>query len=251
MASIGETLRRERERRNLTLDQVSRELKISARFLQAHRRGTLRAAAGGRIREKLCAAIRAPFGPGRRRSRERGAACLRARPPRFHSPPPRRRTRIEPLAEFHVPKMESMGARARRRRAFAGTRLCPPSALVVVAMLGCSLVYGWWQRSRHPVTTAFASTPATQACRASANTACHPCPQQPPAAPAAARSGAIPASAVTPSAEAPLAVPDAPPPVNYARAPRPRQSGGDCCGASVGSGAHRWQVFVFRHAGSQ
>src|SRR5947209_18755463 len=35
MNSIGETLRRERVRRNLQLDQISHELKISARFLEA------------------------------------------------------------------------------------------------------------------------------------------------------------------------------------------------------------------------
>src|ERR1700719_2539198 len=35
MTSIGESLRRERLRRNLDLDQVSQELKISARFLEA------------------------------------------------------------------------------------------------------------------------------------------------------------------------------------------------------------------------
>ena len=35
MSSIGETLRRERLRQNLGLDQISRELKISQRFLQA------------------------------------------------------------------------------------------------------------------------------------------------------------------------------------------------------------------------
>src|SRR5271168_1160308 len=35
MTSIGDTLRRERVRRNLELDQVSRELKISPRFLEA------------------------------------------------------------------------------------------------------------------------------------------------------------------------------------------------------------------------
>src|SRR5215475_12020151 len=35
MNSIGETLRRERLRRNLDLEQVSRELKISSKFLEA------------------------------------------------------------------------------------------------------------------------------------------------------------------------------------------------------------------------
>ena len=35
MASIGETLRRERQKRDLELDQVSHELKIAPRFLRA------------------------------------------------------------------------------------------------------------------------------------------------------------------------------------------------------------------------
>src|SRR5579872_2554664 len=35
MSAIGETLRRERVRRNLDLEQISRELKISLRFLEA------------------------------------------------------------------------------------------------------------------------------------------------------------------------------------------------------------------------
>src|SRR6266545_1645289 len=35
MTPVGETLRRERLKRNLDFEQISRELKISARFLQA------------------------------------------------------------------------------------------------------------------------------------------------------------------------------------------------------------------------
>src|SRR5947208_14544133 len=35
MSSIGESLRRERRRRNLELDQISHELRISSRFLEA------------------------------------------------------------------------------------------------------------------------------------------------------------------------------------------------------------------------
>src|ERR1051325_3786222 len=35
MSSIGESLRRERRRRNLELDQISQELRISSRFLEA------------------------------------------------------------------------------------------------------------------------------------------------------------------------------------------------------------------------
>src|SRR5215510_5558292 len=35
MTPVGETLRRERLKRNLDLEEISRELKISARFLQA------------------------------------------------------------------------------------------------------------------------------------------------------------------------------------------------------------------------
>src|SRR5438445_11620355 len=35
MISVGETLRRERLKRNLELDQISQELKISSRFLES------------------------------------------------------------------------------------------------------------------------------------------------------------------------------------------------------------------------
>src|SRR3954454_18519006 len=35
MSSVGESLRRERRRRNLELDQISHELRISTRFLDA------------------------------------------------------------------------------------------------------------------------------------------------------------------------------------------------------------------------
>ncbi len=35
MTPVGETLRRERMKRNLDLEEISRELKISTRFLQA------------------------------------------------------------------------------------------------------------------------------------------------------------------------------------------------------------------------
>ena len=40
MTSVGETLRRERLQRNLDLDQISRELKISRRLARRHRRPT-------------------------------------------------------------------------------------------------------------------------------------------------------------------------------------------------------------------
>ena len=47
MSSIGETLRRERLGRNLGLDQISRELKISTRFLEAIEQERFEQPAGG------------------------------------------------------------------------------------------------------------------------------------------------------------------------------------------------------------
>src|SRR5258707_3612137 len=47
MTSVGETLRAERLKRNLALDQVSRELKISSRFLAAIETGEFNKLPGG------------------------------------------------------------------------------------------------------------------------------------------------------------------------------------------------------------
>ena len=47
MTSIGETLRRERLKRNLELGQIAQELKISARFLEAIEAGELDKLPGG------------------------------------------------------------------------------------------------------------------------------------------------------------------------------------------------------------
>ena len=59
MTPIGETLRRERLKRNLELEQISRDLKISTRFLEAIENDQFDKLPGRRLRQKFRAPVRA------------------------------------------------------------------------------------------------------------------------------------------------------------------------------------------------
>jgi cytoskeleton protein RodZ len=184
MTSIGETLRRERERRNLQLDQVSRELKISARFLEAIEQEKFdRLPAGvfaksfARQYARLLGLDEDEVGNEVQRSLAPAAST-----PQFGGGAPEG-PKAAPLAEFYVPKVEAW-QRVRDPQSFSWSSPLPALMLVVVAMLGCSLVYGWWQRSRHPVTTAYASMPQAQQ-PAPAVAKAEPAPTPAPATPTA------------------------------------------------------------------
>ncbi len=156
MTSIGETLRQERERRNLELDQVSRELKISVRFLEAIEQEKFERLPAGVFAKSFARQYARLLGLD---EDEASREVQRALSPPAASPPIRRGA--APAAEkkapssphFYVPKVEAW-QRVRDRRTFSWSSPLPALMLVVVAMLGCSLIYGWWQRQRHPATMA-------------------------------------------------------------------------------------------------
>lgn len=163
MTSIGETLRRERVRRNLELDQVSHELKISVRFLQALEQEKFDRLPAGVFAKSFARQYARLLGLDEDEVANEVQRALAPPPPavpQFSASAPIS-LKAPPLAEFHVPKVESW-ERVRDRRSFSWSSPFPALMLVVVAMLGCSLIYGWWQRSRHPVTTAYASAPQSQ-----------------------------------------------------------------------------------------
>jgi cytoskeleton protein RodZ len=163
MTSIGDTLRRERQRRNLELDQVSRELKISARFLEAIEQENFARLPAGVFAKSFVRQYARLLGLD---EEEAGNEVQRALAPPSEVPQFAAGTQPEikaaPLPDFYVPKLESW-QRVSDGRGISWSSPLPALALVVVAMLGCSLVYGWWQRSRHPVTTAMASPAHSQA----------------------------------------------------------------------------------------
>ena len=161
MASIGESLRRERERRNIQLDQVSQELKISSRFLQAIEEENFDRLPAGVFAKSFVRQYARMLGLDEdEAAREVQRALM---PPADGVPQfaaganlstPSAEKKAPPLPAFYVPKVEAWQNVRDRRSSWSS----PLGALglVVVVMLGCSLIYGWWQRQRHPATMAAA-----------------------------------------------------------------------------------------------
>lgn len=166
MTAIGETLRRERMRRNLGLDQISRELKISAKLLEAIEAEEF---------EKLPGTI---FAKNFVRQYARLLGLdedeMAAEVQRVLQPPPElpnltqshKTQSVEALQPppIQLPRVDDWESAS--DRGFSWSSPLPALALFVVAMLVCSGVYAWYQRTRHPVlaqnqtTTASAAQPA-------------------------------------------------------------------------------------------
>jgi cytoskeleton protein RodZ len=211
MNSIGETLRRERLRRNLDLDQISRELKISSRFLEAIEDERF---------DKLPAGVFAKsFVRQYARLLELDEEELAAQVQRAIEPeslPVKPIENWQPqVQEIHVPRVEEWEAVS--DRGFRWPASLPALALVVVVMLVCSGVYSFWQRTRHPA-TARATAPAqvVQQPAKQQAPAAQPPAQEPAAQPPAAQEPVKPAPAETASAQPPAsrqpeAQPTAPP----------------------------------------
>lgn len=215
MSSIGETLRQERIRRNLDLDQISRELKISPRFLEAIEEERFERLPAGVFAKSfvrqyadllgldggdLAAEVQQAIAP---------AALAETRPPD-----------VAPISEIHVPRVEQWGMVGDRRPRDWSSAL-PAAALVVAVMLVCAGVYGIWQRRQRPPDVAQTPAPAQTA------------PTRPTAAPAPVSTPAEPPKAeVQPQTEPgapvnpePATVAQTPkPPVESAKTPQPETS---------------------------
>jgi cytoskeleton protein RodZ len=203
MASIGETLRRERQRRNMNLDAVSRELKISSRFLQAIEEENFEVLPAGVFAKSFVRQYARMLGLDEDEAAnevQRALTPPAAAIPGFASSAAAAKKTPAP-PEFYVPKVEAWQHVSDRRSSWSS----PLAALglVVVAMLGCSLIYGWWQRQRHPATLAAAppayrQQPATPARNAEPDTQpAAPAPREvsTPVDPSAPASATLPESA--------------------------------------------------------
>jgi cytoskeleton protein RodZ len=144
MSSVGETLRRERLKRNLDLEQISRELKISGRMLEAIESdhydrlpGSVFAKAFVRQYARLLGLDEDELGNQVQRAIE---------PPVLQIGEPSRPA----VTAASLPKMEDWQSPGERRFEMSGS--LPAAALVVVVMLICSVVYAWMQRPRTSTT---------------------------------------------------------------------------------------------------
>jgi cytoskeleton protein RodZ len=174
MSSVGETLRRERLRKDLSLEQISRETKISARLLEAIEKDRFELLPGGVFAKSFVRQYARFLGL----DEEEMAAEMEkvVNPagdlPSFTNPPA--------APGFKIPRIVAWEGSGR-----SNTSVLPALASMVAVMLVCSAVYAWWQRSRRP-----AAAPAQIAAT----------PRAPAAAPKAAENRPETAESANPAA---------------------------------------------------
>lgn len=219
MISIGDTLRRERRKRNLELAQIAGELKISTRFLEAMEQDDFAKLPGGVFTRSFVRQYASFLGLD--------AGELVAEMEHAAEPEP-----VSQLPNKHTPDVPGIDLEIGENWQSVTERRTPmPSwlragVLLVVLMLVCSGVYYWWQRPRHqvlahetqPPAKAMPATPLAPVSRPAENppAAASPSPASPAAATeASAESSAKPApaqSAATLPAATPASTMSATPP---------------------------------------
>jgi len=174
MTSIGETLRRERVRRNLDLDRISRELKISARLLGAIEDERFEKLPGGVFTKSFVRQYARYLGLD---EDEIVGELQRTLEP--DTPATAQLSEIiKPELEMSMPRVKVW--EGERQQRFRWGSVLPALALVLVVMLVCSAVYTWWQRTRRPI-SAHDEMPVAAAQTRSQPVTTAPAPQaQPP-----------------------------------------------------------------------
>jgi cytoskeleton protein RodZ len=188
MSSIGETLRRERLRRNLDLEQISRELKISQRFLEAIEEERFDRLPAGVFAKSFVRQYAVMLGLD---PEEMATAVQRAIEPPVVAESASRPD-LPPIESLQLPRVEDWQAVGDRRR-FEWASSLPALALLVVVLLVCSGIYTFWQKARQPVTAQLAPAPVETTSP----------PQPPPSAP--------PITPTQPEGQPPAASETAPP----------------------------------------
>lgn len=138
-SSVGETLRRERLQKGLSLDQISRETKITNRLLDAIEKDQLDRLPGGVFAKSFVRQYARFLGLDEDELAAEVEKAISPVPelPGFATTP-------EPT--FKLPRVTEWESTSSR----SNSSVLPALALVVAVMLVCSAVYAWWQRSRHP-----------------------------------------------------------------------------------------------------
>jgi cytoskeleton protein RodZ len=155
MTAIGETLRRERLRRNLDLETISSELKISPRILCAIEEEKFDRLPGGVFAKSFVRQYAHLLGLDEEEMANEVQRILQPEPepsqlPRVDRPAP------IPIQLPRVERWETVGDSR-----FKWSSPLPALALVVVVMMGCAGVYSWWQRTRHTVVAHDNAVPRT------------------------------------------------------------------------------------------
>jgi cytoskeletal protein RodZ len=207
MTSIGETLRRERLKRNLELGPIAQELRISSRFLEAIEAGQFDKLPGGVFTRSFIVQYARLLGI----DEEEIAGELR----RTLDPPPEVPEFVEAPkpadSAIRVPRVEEWEGVGKSR--FRWSSSLSAAALVVAVMLVCSGLYAWWQHTRR-VAPAHESPPV-----AAVPPAPSPAAMQPPPSPADGSSTAL--TATQPPSGTPVPAPSTERPAPPAAPPVP------------------------------
>ena len=212
MTPVGESLRRERLKRNLELEEISHDLKISTRFLQAIENDQYDKLPGGVFAKSFVRQYARLLGLNEEDLADQVQQML--------GPPPEIPQFAEKAASvppIQVPKVDEWETVGDKRFHWSGWL---SAAVFVAVMLVCSAVYAWIQRPKS-ITTAQASPPThsaaqnqSQAAAQNSTQASAPNPtQSAPPAPVVAQQ--VPPPVVTPAPPAS----NAQPPVASAPAP--------------------------------
>jgi len=139
MSSVGETLRRERLRKDLGLEQISRETKVSVRLLDAIEKDQFELLPGGVFAKSFVRQYARFLGLDEEEMAAEVERVINSAGdlPSFTGAPHEPAFRVPRVVEW-----EGMGR--------SNSSVLPALALVVTVMLVCSAVYAWWQRSRRP-----------------------------------------------------------------------------------------------------
>jgi cytoskeleton protein RodZ len=213
MMSVGETLRQQRLRRKVQLQEVSAELKISSRMLAAIEADEYDKLPGGVFAKSFVRQYAGVLGLDEEEVAAQFEQAVRS-PELTHLAELR-----QPHGAIDLPRMDEGRFSSGRPR-----NVLPSLMAVVVVMLICSGVYGLWQRSRQ-LAAMRPRIPQTTEARRAVPPAAPPvqqpsAPVQPPpvaaaaaastVAPAAEPAAGVPAPAPQPGVPQPL-VPDAAP----------------------------------------
>jgi cytoskeleton protein RodZ len=220
MTSIGETLRRERLKRNLELGQIAQELKIASRFLEAIEAGQLDKLPGGVFTKSFIIQYARLLGLDEE--------MIAGEVQRTLEPPPEVPASLEAPkpadSAIRVPRVEEWKTVGEGRFRWSSSLFA--AALVVVVMLLCSglyALYAWWQRA-HLSVAAYQRPPVAAVQQAPPPTPVEQ-PPSPAVQPSTVPTGTQPPAgspAPVPSTEQPAPTVTAPPAVSVAGAPASR-----------------------------
>jgi cytoskeleton protein RodZ len=154
MTSIGETLRRERQRRNLELSKIAAELKISTRFLEAIEREDFAKLPGGVFTKSFVRQYATVLGLD---AEELVAEVGRLIEPKVEVSDETGKSRPD-VPGIHVQMLEDNWQSVRERRTPLPSWV-RAGVLLVVLMLVCSGVYYWVEQRPHHTVVAHVQPP--------------------------------------------------------------------------------------------